>query len=409
MALFGVVRSPRHVVFGSGQRRSLPDYAAALGTRALVVTDARLAAEAAFTELVDGLTVRGLAIQVFSAVEPELPASCIQTGVESATAFAPDVLVGIGGGSCMDAAKLIALLLTHGGSPADYYGEFRVPGPVLPVIAMPTTSGTGSEVTPVAVIADPERELKVGVASPHLIPHAAICDPELTYTCPRGLTAVSGADALTHAIEAFTALAREAGPELSHAHVFVGKNAMSDHYALAAISHIAASLERACADGADLEARERLMLGALLAGLAFGAAGTSAAHAVQYPVGALTHTAHGAGVAVMLPYVMEFNRAHCAKAMAEVAAALGVATPKADDDGNARAAIAHVSRLCRSIGIPSTLRDLGLADSQIDWTAERALGATRLVKNNPRPLDLAGMKQLVRAAYEGDASALHAA
>src|SRR5690606_22115402 len=187
---------------------------------------------------------------------------CLADAVETGRAFGADLVIGIGGGSCMDAAKVAALLLTHGGKAADYYGEFRIPGPVLPLISVPTTSGTGSEVTPVAVVADPDRALKVGIASPHLISHTAICDPELTYSCPPGLTAVSGADALTHAIEAFTTARRQPSADLVHEHVFLGKNALSDHHALLAIGHIAGNLKRACDNGDDIEARAAVMLGA---------------------------------------------------------------------------------------------------------------------------------------------------
>lgn len=409
MQQFGLMRAPRNLVFGVGQRLSLAGHARALGSRVLVVTDARLEAEPVFAELMASLAAAGLAVQVFSAVDPELPRSCVAAGVDSAAGFDPEVIVGIGGGSCMDAAKLIALLLAHGGDLADYYGEFKVPGPVLPLIAIPTTAGTGSEVTPVAVIADPERTLKVGIASPHLIPHTAICDPELTYTCPPALTAVSGADALTHAIEAYTTITREPTAALGHEHVFVGKNALSDGFALSAISHIGTGLRRAYADGGDREARGHLMYGAMLAGLAFGVAGTSAAHAVQYPVGALTHTPHGAGVAVMLPYVMEFNRPFCTRAMAEIAGALGVTAPEASDDANARHAIDEVTALCAAIGIPKTLEKLGLKADQVEWTATNAMGASRLVKNNPRPLDVASMSLLVGAAFAGDRSGLHPA
>ncbi len=396
------------MVFGAGSGFEVARYAQALGKRVMVATDARLAGDPTFTELVSTLSAAGLEVKVFSEVVAELPVSCVEQGRAAAAEFRPDVLLGVGGGSCIDAAKLIALLYRHGGKLPDYYGEFKVPGPVLPLIAMPTTAGTGSEVTPVAVVGDPERAVKVGVASPYLIPDTAICDPELTYSCPPMLTAVSGADALTHAIEAFTNLRREPSPEMAHEHVFVGKNDMSDHFALEAIASIGANLRHAYENGADRQARERLMFGALMAGLAFGTAGTAAAHAVQYPVGTLTHTPHGAGVAVMLPYVMAFNSRANLPAMAQVAFALGVGDEAADDAANAAAAIEFVADLFAAIGIPTTLRDLGLAEADIDWTVTQALGATRLVKNNPRPLDAITMSMLVKAAFNGSRDHLYA-
>ncbi|MDB5528152.1 MAG: Iron-containing alcohol dehydrogenase [Devosia sp.] len=404
--IFAASRLPRNLVFGAGQRAALAGYVAPLGKRALLVTDERFAGAVEFNTMVDQLRQAGIAVDVYDRTVAELPASCILDGLEHGKRFGADVVVGVGGGSCLDAAKMIALLLSHGGQPSDYYGEFKIPGPILPLVAVPTTAGTGSEVTPVAVIADPDRAVKVGIASPHLIPHTAICDPELTYTCPPGLTAVSGADALTHAIEAFTTLRRAADAQTVHEHVFVGKNAFSDQYALQAIRLISGSLKAAYDNGADHGARERLMMGATLAGLAFGTAGTAAAHAVQYPVGALTHTPHGAGVAVMMPYVLEFNRSHAEAEMAEIADAMGVASAGMDQAKKASAAIDAVAALFAAVGIPKTLKDLGLREEDLTWTAEAALGATRLIKNNPRPLDTASMTQLVNAAFVGDRAAL---
>ncbi|MET3896565.1 alcohol dehydrogenase class IV [Devosia sp. UYZn731] len=404
--IFAASRLPRNLVFGAGQRAALARYVAPLGKRALLVTDERFASAVEFGIMVDQLRRAGIAVDVYDRTVAELPASCIADGLDQGKSFGADVIVGIGGGSCLDAAKMIALLLSHGGQPSDYYGEFKVPGPILPLVTVPTTAGTGSEVTPVAVISDPERAVKVGIASPHLISHTAICDPELTYTCPPGLTAVSGADALTHAIEAFTTLRRAADAQTVHEHVFVGKNAFSDQYALQAIRLISGSLKAAYDNGADYGARERLMMGATMAGLAFGTAGTAAAHAVQYPVGALTHTPHGAGVAVMMPYVMEFNRSHAEAEMAEIADAMGVLSTGMDQPAKASAAIDAVADLFAAVGIPRTLKDLGLGEDKLAWTVEAALGAVRLVKNNPRPLDTASMTQLVTAAFAGDRAAL---
>lgn len=406
MSLFATGRSPRNIVFGRGQRFSLPGYASGLGGRVLIVTDVRMAEDHQFGAIVDGLLAAGLAVQVFAGTPPEVPLAAIEQCVRMGRAFVPDLVVGVGGGSCLDMAKVTALLLAHGGSPRDYYGEFKVPGPILPLIAMPTTAGTGSEATPVAVVADSERQLKVGIASPHLVPHTAICDPDLTLTCPAGLTAIAGADALTHAIEALTAAARPAGPETTHQHVFVGKNALSDTYAMRAIALLSQGLLAAVTDGADMVARERVMLGALLAGLAFGVAGTTASHAIQYPVGAVTHTAHGAGVACVLPYAMTFNLPAATDAMAAVAQAMGVAASGASAMANAERAIEAVATLFAAIGIPADLKALGLAEDLVDWCAEQSLGASRLIKNNPRPLDLAAMQAIIGAAYKGDRAML---
>ncbi|WP_413712415.1 iron-containing alcohol dehydrogenase [Rhizobium sp. Rhizsp82] len=408
MSLFGTLRSPRNLVFGTGQRAALPGFASTLGRKALVVTDERLSAEKDFRVLIDSLKAAGIDVKVFDQTIAELPLGCINSALEAGASFGADMVIGIGGGSCLDAAKVAALLLSHGGRASDYYGEFKVPGPVLPLILLPTTAGTGSEVTPVAVITDPDRAVKVGIASPHLICHTAICDPELTYSCPPGLTAVSGADALTHAIEAFTTVRREPTGTIAHEHVFLGKNALSDHYALLAIQHISASLKRACDNGQDFEARQRLMFGATAAGLAFGTAGTAAAHAVQYPVGAMTHTAHGAGVAVMMPYVMEFNRGYCEPELAEIGQAMGLDIKTASLEQQADATIDAVAALFADIGIPRTIADLGVTSGQLPQVAEQAMGSARLIKNNPRPLELETMKILVEASFGGNRDGLRA-
>lgn len=406
MNLFGAMRLPRSVLFGCGQRAALGSIAAQLGTRALVCTDARLGGDAQFLAMVTDLRRCGITPLVFDRTQPDLPIESILECVSAASGFSPQLILGIGGGSCMDLAKAVAVLLSHGGKISDYYGEFKVPGPVLPLVAVPTTSGTGSEVTPVAVVADSERGTKIGVASPHLIPLAAVCDPELTVTCPPVLTAYAGGDALTHAIEALTSAPRPADPTLTLQHVFVGSNVFSDHFARLAISSIWKSLPRAYRNGSDLEAREHLMLGALAAGCAFGIAGTAAAHALQYPVGNLTHTAHGAGVAALLPYVMEFNRPSCITPFAQVARMLQIGAADESDDSLSRRLIDEVARLLESIGIPRTLADLGLPEDRQAWTAESAIGIARLVKNNPRPLDLAAMQAITRAAYTGDRASL---
>jgi len=407
-SLYGVLRLPRVILFGQGQRQALGRVARGHGARALICTDARFAAQPEFAEMLASLDGAGVAIQVFDQVQPDIPRDTVLDACAQARAFAPEMVIGIGGGSCLDMAKCVSLLLAHGGRVEDYYGEFKVPGPILPVLALPTTAGTGSEVTPVAVLTDPDRVMKIGISSPHLIPQAAICDPELTLTCPPRLTAIAGADALTHAIEAFTTARRKPDADLAQQHVFVGKSALTDHFALLAVRMLSRSLRRAVEDGSDLAARADVMMGAMAAGCAFGAAGTAAAHAIQYPIGALTHTAHGLGVAALLPYVMAFNRPVCIPDFAEIARAMGL-DGRASDELLADRAIEAVAELFAAIGIPGSLAELGLPADRQAWAAEQAIGIQRLIKNNPRPIDLGAMEGLIKAAFDGDRHALTAA
>src|SRR5687767_6037238 len=239
MSLFGAMRLPRSVLFGSGQRHALAAVAAQFGQRVLVCTDARLGADDDFKVMIADLGRQGLATKIYDQTRADLPIESIADCVSKAASFSPQVIIGIGGGSCMDMAK---------------------------AVAVPTTAGTGSEVTPVAVVADSARGTKIGIATPHIIPQVAVCDPELTLSCPPALTACSGGDALTHAIESFTALARSPSADLTLQHVFVGKNALSDHFALLAIASIWSSLLPAYQNGSDLQAREKLMIGALAPG-----------------------------------------------------------------------------------------------------------------------------------------------
>lgn len=399
MSSLGLLRPPQSILFGKGQRRALGAIARSLGSRAFVCTDGRLSSDADFLEMMEDLKANGVAVRVFDETAAELPLTCLDACIAAAAGFDPDVVIGIGGGSCMDLGKAAAVMLTHGGHIRDYYGELKVPGALRPLISIPTTAGTGSEVSPVAVLSDPEIAMKVGIASPYLVSHTAICDPELTYSCPPALTSISGCDALTHAIEAYTAIQRPMTAELSHERVFVGKNILSDHYALRAIELISRSLLQAQAN--DEAARDDVMLAALCAGLAFGTAGTAAAHAIQYPVGALTHTAHGTGVALMLPFVMDFNRPARVAEYAQIALAMGATRDGRTDETLSRVAIEAVADLLAKAGIPRTLADIGVEAEQLQPLAEQSFTAQRLVNNNPVPLGVDSLLAIVKAAHAG--------
>ena len=240
-------------MFGVGQRRVVPELVRASGGEALVITDPRLADGPHLSELVDGLRAAGVSTRVFDEAAPELPLEQVPQAVAVARRGGAEVIVGFGGGSCIDLAKVVALLLAHGGSAPDYYGESTVPGSTTPVIAIPTTAGTGSEVTPVAVITDPARTSKVGISSPHLIPAAVVlADPELTVSCPPSVSAAAGADALSHGVEAFTAIRRPVTATLATERVFVGKGVLTDVFALLAVRQVAAHLRRVCQVADDL-------------------------------------------------------------------------------------------------------------------------------------------------------------
>jgi alcohol dehydrogenase class IV len=394
MTDFAVLRAPSQVLFGTGMAAAAGRVAIGHGRRVLVITDPVIAGTPGFATVVDSLT--GLEVTVFTDAVVDVPSSAVDAAVSLGAAAEPDAIVAVGGGSVIDLAKVTALLLAHGAPLADYYAVQSVPGPIMPLIALPTTAGTGSEATPVAVITDPSTEMKIGVASPHLIPRHAICDPLLSIGAPPVVTAHSGIDALAHAIESFMAAREKPSPELVLGRPQVGKNLLSDVMAVTAADHIFRNLPRAVEDGADLEARTGMLYGALLAGIAFGNSGVSAAHALQFALGAATHTSHGLGTGLLLPYVMEYNRAARPGEIAELSSLMG---------GDA---VSQVHALGLRIGLPRSLAEIGVAQGDLRGMAEASAGIKRLVDNNPQRLDADALEAILDAAWHGEPGRLRA-
>lgn len=398
----GLLRQPKEVLFGPGQRLQIPRIVESLGGHALVCTDARMATTDDFREIVHGIEARGTQVSVFSETEPDLPRTNVLLLQEKFKGSDVDVVVGVGGGSCLDMAKVAALMLAHGGDIRDYYGEHLVPGPGLPLVTVPTTGGTGAEVTCIAVVFDSDRGMKVGIASPYLEAHTAVVDPELTLTCPPGLTAATGADALSHLIEAFTDRAKNPSVDEIQNHLYVGKNRLTDMYCRAGLELLNSSLERVVQDPSDLEARSDTMLAAFCAGMAINTAGTASAHAIQSPIGNLTHTPHGFGVGALLPYVMRFNLPVRVAEFAEIGRIFGVADPSSPGPEQARAAILRVEEILLTLGVPLNIAALGLDPQDFQYVAEQAMLATRLAANNPRPLSVDAVVAILKYGHEGD-------
>jgi alcohol dehydrogenase class IV len=384
------------IFFGWGAVSVLRDVAREFGRRVFVCTDQNMV-KAGICETVVAHLSHGIAeVKIFDGGQPEVDRRTIEWASTMARAYSPNVVIGLGGGSNLDLAKAVALLLKHPGPLSTYYGENNIPGPVAPVIAVPTTAGTGSEVSPVAVVADPERAMKVGIASRTLIPRWAIVDPALTISCPASVTAHSGMDALAHAIESFCARVR---PDVSPQSIFVGKNPMSDILAMKAITAITRFLPAAVAQPSDRAAREEMALASLLAGMAFSAAGTAAVHALQYPVGEATHTPHGLGNAVLLPTVMKNITPSRIAEMAYVARSLDPDLSSATDEDAAPRAAWLVEQLGAKVGIPKGLRALGVKEEELPELARMASSVKRLLDNSPVPFDESGLLQLLQQAY----------
>jgi alcohol dehydrogenase class IV len=391
------------LLFGRDAVAQLGDVAGRLrAKRVFVVTDGVLVTTGLADRVRQPLEAAGVAVEVWPGGKPEPPVEVVRSATEAARGFRPDAVLGLGGGSNMDTAKLVALVLAHGGDPTDYVGDCRVPGPVFPLVCVPTTAGTGSEVSAAAVFTDTAKKMKVSCLSPHLRPAAAVVDPMLTVGCPPKVTADSGIDALTHAIEAYTAVdhdefvARPPGGET----VYQGKNPMADTMAREACWRIGQFLRRAVADGNDLVARDGMALAATLAGLAFANAGVALVHAMEYPVGGAVHVSHGAGNGLLLPYVMRYNYAERMGAMGSLGSDMGIYPYRGECEHDAPTTIRWVEQLRADIGIPTRLRDIGVTEDMLPAFAEKAFSIKRLMRVNPRmPQSADDILAIYRAAF----------
>ena len=398
----GLLRQPGTVIFGPGQRSQLPYLVRSLGTRVLICTDERMAGSDAYAEIAASLLAHGADVSVYSRTAPDLPRENILEAVEQFAGRQIDVVIGLGGGSCLDMAKVTAVILARGGDVREVYGENVIAGRGLPVITVPTTGGTGAEVTCISVVYDADRGMKVGVASPYLEAHAAVIDPELTLSCPPGLTAATGADALTHLVESFTDRAKNPTPEDIHRHLYVGKNVLTDVYCRYGLTLLNRSLERVMAEPTDIAARSDTMMAAYCAGMAINTAGTAGAHAIQSPIGALTHTPHGIGVGALLPYVMRFNLPVRVPEFAELGRLLEAADPTTPELEQAKAGIRLIEAILEAMDVPLDLKSLGLDPSHFEFVADQALLATRLTANNPRELTRDAIIAILQRGFDND-------
>ena len=390
--------SAGQLLFGRDAVNQLGEVSSRLGAkRVLIVTDPVLTKVGLAERIRQPLS--SCATEIFGEGEPEPSMKAADVCIALARKFKPDVLIGLGGGSNMDLAKITATVLAHGGGPRDYVGDDRIPGPIAPLICIPTTAGTGSEVSAAAVLTDTENKIKVGILSNYLRPRVALVDPLLTVSCPAKVTADSGIDALTHAIEGCTAVDNAVFPlPAGERSVYQGKHPLGDIMAEKAIALIGANLRRAVKDGNDLEARDGMALGATLAGLAFSNVGVALVHALEYPVGGATHCSHGAGNGLLLPFVMRFNQPTRIKEFATIARLLGEDVAGLTEHQAADRAVAAVEKLRNDIGIPRRLSDLGVRPEQLRPFADKAFGIKRILRVNPRPMTVEDLENILRAA-----------
>lgn len=367
--------------------------------RILVITDERLMSAGLVRHVTANISP-SRAVEVFTGGQPEPSMEVAEAALAQAQSFEPDCFVAIGGGSNMDVAKLTALLYTHGGPPQQYIGFDKVPGPIAFLVCIPTTAGTGSEVSHAAVLGDPVSGIKSGVLSPLLRPAIALVDPELTLGCPAKVTADSGIDALTHAIETYLATnfnQLEARPD--ELVPFQGKNPLADLLAERAIELIAKHLRTAVSEPGNRAAREAMALAATIAGLAFSSGAVAAVHALEYPLGAFYHCSHGAGNGLMLPHVMRHNLPARKAELARIAGLMGVDTKAMSIDEAANAAIEAVTSLRNEIGVPRTLRELGAKKEDFGAIAEKAFAIKRLMGTTPVAPSVESLNRILEAAW----------
>jgi alcohol dehydrogenase class IV len=301
--------------------------------------------------------------------------------VAEARSFDARAVIGLGGGSSLDVAKLVALLLASGEELGAIYGVGNARGPRLPLLLAPTTAGTGSEVTPISIVTTGAHEKK-GVVSPLLIPDIALLDPDLTLGLPPAVTAATGVDAMVHAIEAYTSAS-------------ANNNPVSRALACEALRLLGRNIRQAVHHGRDLEARGAMLIGSMLAGQAFANSPVAAVHALAYPIGGHFGVPHGLSNALVLPHVLRFNASACAAAYAELSPHAFPDLPESD----AGAFIDALTKLSAEIGLPPRLRDVGIPADAVPLMAEDAMKQTRLLVNNPRPLGLADARAIYEAAW----------
>ncbi|MES2868682.1 MAG: iron-containing alcohol dehydrogenase [Pseudomonadota bacterium] len=376
-----VFQTTPSMIIERGASTRLATHVRALGgTSVLVVTDAGVIAARLLDAVLAGFEGTGIAVTVFSQVQADPPESVILAAVEAAKACGADCVLGLGGGSSLDAAKLAALLARSGESLTEIYGINQTKGPRLPLILVPTTAGTGSEVTSVSVVTTGAGEKNV-VYSPMLLPDVAVLDAELTLGLPTHVTAATGIDAMVHAIEAYTTKNL--------------KNPISDCLAREALRLLSGSLFKACQDGTNLEAREDMLLGACLAGMAFANAPVAAVHALAYPLGARFHVPHGLSNALVLGPVMRFNLDAVAPLYAQLADIILPGTSGTDRE-KATTLANYLGGLTGELGLSTCLRDVGIVESDIEALAIDAMKQQRLLGNNPRELCLDDVRSIYR-------------
>ncbi|MBQ4841076.1 iron-containing alcohol dehydrogenase [Bacillus safensis] len=371
-----------HIVSGAGSLDLLGEKLDSLGlsrlTSIFILTQPSIVSLGYADHIKRELAKKGIASEISTEIKPEPTEENIEDVFHTFLRGEHDAIIGIGGGSVLDAAKILAVLKTNDQPISALVGTNLVEKRGVPTILIPTTSGTGSEVTPNAIVTFPEKELKIGMVSPHLLPDLVILDPALTLNLPKSITAATGMDAFTHALESY--ISNKANP-------------FSDMFALESMRLISGSIQEAYHHGENLKARENMLVGAMYGGMALTSAGTAAVHAMAYPLGGKYKISHGVANSMLLPHVTAFNADHIIGRLEHVARAIGLAGAHTKQE-LAERVIHQIEEWTADLHIPQQLKAFGVSKEDVPALAQAASEVKRLMDNNPKPMSVSDIEQV---------------
>lgn len=373
-----------HIIAGQNSIESIAEHLDLIGSKvesALILTQPPMKGLGFVDKIANQLSDKGITVDVNMDIMPEPTVENVKDVLEKTSSKKYDVLIGIGGGSVLDTTKIIAVLMTNNTSIEQLLAGDQIEKAGVPTILIPTTSGTGSEVTPNAIVTVPEQELKIGIVSKYMLPKIVFIDPMLTVGLPKPITASTGMDAFIHSLESF--ISNKA-------------NLISDMFALESIRLISSSIEEAYKNGSSVEAREKMILGSLYGGMALTSAGTAAVHALAYPLGGKYKIPHGVANSMLLPHVMKFNMDAITDRLSQVAVAMGIKTEGLTDEQAAEKVVERIVELTNVLEIPQNLKEYGVKEENLEELAKSALEVKRLLNNNPKELNLEDIKAIYR-------------
>lgn len=350
-------------------------------TSALIITQPPMVDMGFVEQIVSQLSAKGISVDTNTNILPEPTLENIEQVFEATANKNYDVLIGIGGGSVLDTTKILSVLRTNDASVEQLLGTDLVAKPGVPTILIPTTSGTGAEVTPNAIVTLPDQELKIGIVSKYLLPTLVILDPVLTLKLPKPITAATGMDAFTHSLESF---------------ISTKANPISDMFALESIRLISSSIVEAYQNGESIEAREKMLVGSMYGGMALTSAGTAAVHALAYPLGGKYKIPHGVANSMLLPHVMKYNMDAITDRLALVAEPMGISVQGLSNSQLAEKVVEKIIEWTSVLEIPQDLKNYGVKEEELPEISVSASQVTRLLNNNPKKLSLADIEAIYR-------------